>query len=68
MQKRILRTNEAAEYTGFAVSTLEKKRHDGGGPPFVRLSARAVGYFVTDLDEWLNARRAQSTSTPRPAV
>ncbi len=65
MNPRILRTAAAATYVGLSKSTLEKLRVYGGGPPFVRLGRRAVGYDVSALDAWLNSRVAASTSTPR---
>ena len=60
--KRILRTAEAAEYVGLSASTLEKKRLIGGGPDFIRLGGRAVGYDIKDLDEWLEAQRTGGVS------
>lgn len=68
MQKRIFRTDAAAEYVGLAQSTLEKLRGSGQGPRFVRLSAKSVGYDLADLDKWLDSRKAESTSTPRPGA
>lgn len=62
MTKRILRTDAAAEYVGLAGSTLEKMRLRGDGPPFVRLSAKSIGYDLADLDAWIVARKASSTS------
>jgi excisionase family DNA binding protein len=62
MEKRILRTNEAAEYLGLSASTLEKMRLTGGGPQFIRLGGRAVGYDVCDLDAWLDDQRQSSSS------
>jgi predicted DNA-binding transcriptional regulator AlpA len=58
---RRLRTPAAADYVGYSESTLEKKRLTGGGPPFIRLG-RAIVYDTRDLDAWLAARRAHSTS------
>jgi predicted DNA-binding transcriptional regulator AlpA len=58
---RRLRTPAAADYLGYAESTLEKKRLTGDGPPFIRLG-RVVVYDTRDLDAWLAARRASSTS------
>jgi predicted DNA-binding transcriptional regulator AlpA len=60
--KKVLRTPGAAEYTGLAVSTLEKMRLTGNGPEFIRLSIRAVGYEIEALDRWLQSRRCRSTS------
>ena len=59
---QILRTPEAARFVALSPSTLEKMRLTGAGPPFIRLGARAVGYDVNDLREWLRSRRASSTS------
>ena len=67
--KRILRTPEAAQYVGLSPSTLEKKRLAGGGPDFVRLGGRAVGYDRATLDSWLEGQRRTSTSdTGKPGA
>jgi predicted DNA-binding transcriptional regulator AlpA len=63
---RRLRTPAAADYLGYAESTLEKKRLTGDGPPFIRLG-RVIVYDTRDLDAWLAKRRAHSTSD-RPAT
>ena len=57
-KKRVLRTKRAAKYVGLSKSFLDKKRQTGGGPPFIRLGGRAIGYDVKDLDEWLDQRRS----------
>jgi predicted DNA-binding transcriptional regulator AlpA len=59
---RVLRTPEAAKYLGLAVSTLEIRRLTGGGPKFVRIGVRAVGYLIDDLDDWIRSRARLSTS------
>ena len=58
---RILRTPPAAAYVGLSASTLEKLRLTGGGPRFVRLGGRAVGYDIRDLDAWLDGQRETSS-------
>jgi predicted DNA-binding transcriptional regulator AlpA len=58
----VLRTEAAALYTGTSASFLEKARLTGGGPKFLRLTPRAVGYRVSDLDKWLEERCFASTS------
>jgi predicted DNA-binding transcriptional regulator AlpA len=63
---RRLRTPAAADYLGYAESTLEKKRLTGDGPPFIRLG-RVIVYDTRDLDSWLAERRAHSTSEPTAA-
>lgn len=55
--RRVLRTRDAAEYLGLAASTLEKLRLADGGPRFIRLGGRAVGYDLRDLDAWLDEQR-----------
>ena len=62
MQPRILRTPAAAACVGLSVAMLEKMRLTGDGPPFIRLTARAVGYRPEDLDHWLEQRQRSSTS------
>ena len=61
---RILRTPGAAGYVGLSPSTLEKKRLSGGGPAFIRLGGRAVGYDVRDLDAWLEEQRRHAANAP----
>jgi Helix-turn-helix domain len=56
-----LNTREAARHLGLAPATLAKMRCWGGSPPFLRLGRKVV-YCRDDLDEWLNTRRAISTS------
>lgn len=49
---QLLRTPEAAAYTGLSVSSLTKFRCAGKGPRFVRLCG-AVRYRPQDLDDWM---------------
>jgi len=63
IEKRILRTPEAAEYIGLTASTLEKMRLHGDGPGFIRLTKKAVGYDIKTLDNWIDSRKKlRSTS------
>ena len=63
MEPRILNTAAAARVVGLGASTLEKLRLLGGGPTFIRLGSRRVGYRRDDLDMWLDTRpRMSSTS------
>jgi len=54
---------QAARYLGLAVKTLAAKRSTGTGPHFVKRGR--IFYFKDDLDEWLRAGRAGSTSEAR---
>jgi hypothetical protein len=61
--KKFLTTEEAAAYTGYAPSTLEKLRCVGGGPRFIkRPGGRRILYDIADLEAWLLPGRRGSTS------
>lgn len=52
---------DAAAYIGLAPSTLAKLRCLGGSPQFLKLGRRVL-YERSALDDWLQLRRASSTS------
>lgn len=58
----VLRPPDAAAYTGLSESTLAKRRVTGAPPKFLKLGGRAIGYAVSDLNEWLSECRRSSTS------
>ena len=60
-QRRMLRTEDAANYTGVSASTLNKLRLAGGGPEYIKIG-KSVVYDPTDLDSWLSSKRRRSTS------
>ncbi len=64
MEHQHLRRREAAKYIGCSPGFLEKHAVAGGGPPFIRLSARLIVYRRGDLDRWLADRQYGSTSEP----
>lgn len=55
--------HQAAAYRGVAVSTLQKERCRGDGPPFVK-QGRAVRYRPSDVAAWIADRVVHSTSEP----
>lgn len=57
----LLTVSEAARRLKLSESYLNKARLTGGGPRFVRLG-RAIRYSVVDLDTWVQAHGAGSTS------
>lgn len=57
-----LNSAEAAAYCRRSRSTMEKLRHYGGGPKYIKVSARAVVYRKVDLDAWLASKLVSSTS------
>ena len=59
---RLINEREAAEFVGFTVRALQNWRLRGGGPLFVKISARAVRYRKRDLMAWAEAHTQTSTS------
>ena len=51
---------QAAEYLGSKDRTLERWRHCGGGPPFVKVGRRVM-YRLADLDAWLDQQTRKHT-------
>jgi predicted DNA-binding transcriptional regulator AlpA len=58
----LLSEKEAAKILGFSHRTLQAWRVSGGGPQFIRVSARCVRYRRMDLISWVNDRIRLSTS------
>ena len=52
----------AAEILGVKPRSLQAWRIRGGGPPYVKISAKCVRYRITDLEEWAAERVVSSTS------
>ncbi len=63
-EKLLLTEAEAARLIGFTPRFLQERRFRGGGPRFVRVSARAIRYRPQDLEEWAAERLRTSTSDP----
>jgi predicted DNA-binding transcriptional regulator AlpA len=64
--ERLLRETEAADFLGYSVRALQNWRVRGGGPLFVKVSARSVRYRRADLLAWTQARIRRSTSDIGP--
>ena len=62
--KLLLTEAEAARRLGFTPRFLQQRRYTGGGPKFVRVSARAIRYRPEDLEVWAADRLRTSTSDP----
>lgn len=54
--------HEAAEHVGLTVRFLQKRRQNGSGPKFVRISSRCLKYRRIDLREWSESLLRKSTS------
>ena len=71
--KKLLRPPEAANFLRELIGvgsprTLAKLRCVGGGPRFVRIGSRLIGYEEDDLREWAASRLSEplaSTSQAR---
>lgn len=64
----LLSTEQAAAWLGVSPRFLTDRRYKGGGPRFIRLSAKVVKYDPSDLRAWLNGRAFGSTAEePRRA-
>lgn len=57
-----LRGTSAAEYLGISASTLEKMRHEGRGPRYLKLGGR-VFYQVKDLDSYIQRSLVETTDS-----
>lgn len=51
-----LSQQEAAEYLGFSVPTLERWRRLGVGPKFLKLGGSRVAYLQEHLAEYVESR------------
>src|SRR5262245_36742929 len=55
---------QSAELLGVTPRALQAWRQRGGGPAFVRISARCIRYRRKDLLAWAASRLRSSTSDP----
>lgn len=64
-EENLLTTSEAAEMLRVKPDTMKIWRHRGVGPAFVRMGSgrtSPVVYRLSDIREWITARRFVSTS------
>ena len=61
-QPILLKERTVAEILNLSVRTLQKWRCTGEGPPFVRISSRAVRYHREDIEAWVRDHMRSSTS------
>ena len=62
VQQLTFTEQQAAKYLNVAVRTLQKWRCRGGGPFFIKTSARHVRYRQADLNAWQEEHLVRSTS------
>lgn len=58
----LLTIQDAADYLRVHRSFLDRRRVAGGGPRYIRMSARVIRYALDDLDAWLASNRRVNTS------
>ena len=61
MANPLLTPAEAGEQLGLTPAALAQLRYTGGGPCFIKLTAKAVRYRQSDLDSWIAAKAHSST-------
>ena len=59
---RLIGENEAAAFLGYSVRALQNWRVRGGGPKFVKVSARSIRYRRRDLIAWAEEKLRAHTS------
>lgn len=59
---RLIPEAEAARFVGYTIRALQNWRVRGGGPVFVRVSARSIRYRRRDLIAWTESKLARTTS------
>jgi len=60
--EQLLREEEAARLLGYSARALQNWRLRGGGPVFIKVSARSVRYRRGDLASWVRSHARTSTS------
>ena len=60
--ERLIRQDEAARLLQVSPRTLEAWRYRGGGPRYVKLSARCVRYAPSDIEAWQQDCKRRHTS------
>ena len=56
---RVLNRRDTIAHLGMSDRTFQRLEVKGEAPPKTRISDARVGYRVTDLAKWLDARREQ---------
>ena len=58
----LINEDNAADFADLSKRTMQGFRQKGGGPKYVRISARCIRYTRAWLKEWADARSAHSTA------
>lgn len=60
--ERLIDERTAAEFVGYSSRALQNWRLRGGGPRYVRVSARSIRYRRRDLIQWAELHLRSSTT------
>jgi prophage regulatory protein len=58
MSERIVRKPEAVKITGLSHVTLWRMERDGKFPKRIALGQKAVGWRLSDIEQWMETRMA----------
>lgn len=61
-----LTQKQVASLLHISTRTLERMRHEGSGPPFMK-AGRRVLYSMSAIEEWLSSRKFDSAAEARAA-
>ena len=56
MSKKIIRKSQLKELTGFSPRHIDRLERAGQFPKRLQLGTRSVGWYETDIIEWLDSR------------
>jgi hypothetical protein len=60
--EQLVDEKQAADFLCYSVRALQNWRVRGGGPDFIKVSARSIRYCRRDLIAWRDSRRVSNTS------
>ncbi len=56
LRTKLLSQKETAKYCNLSISTLKRLRKIDNFPQPVQISERRIGYFINDIEDWINSR------------
>ena len=65
---RLIDTAAFAEWVGVSICYARQMRVHGGGPKFIKLTAKTVRYRAADVIEWINSRPSASSTSELEAA
>jgi len=58
----VMSEKKAARILDLSSRSLQRHRLNGGGPRFIQLTERRIGYTIEDIQAWIRKRAMSSTS------